>query len=175
MTVDKVINHIGTQSVAQERLKEAAEKSSLKKQDKVSQSEITSEQDRAEFSDQAKQLQETEKILQFALEKLEKYDEVRNDKLVDVQDRLDSDYYFGDDIDEQISEKIISPRELLNTVRNNMEVREYMDRFKEMDSIEEDIDQEKLIEIRNRVAQGYYDDPEVLNQTADRILELLRG
>ncbi len=175
MTVDKVSNHIGTQAAAQDRIKEAADKVKAKKSDTVASQEITSEQDRVEFSDQAKQLQETEQILRFAMEKLEKYDEVRNEKLVDVQDKLDSDFYYGDDLNEQISEKIISPRELQDTVRGNLEVREYMSKFEEMDSVEDEIDNEKLVEIRNRVAQGYYDDPEVLEKTAEKLIELLRG
>ncbi len=171
MTVDKVINHIGTQTA----LKEAAEKVKASKNEKTTQAEITSEQDRVEFSDQAKQLQETEQILRFAMEKLEKYDELRSDKLDEVREKLDSDFYYGDDLNEDISEKIISPRELMNTVRDNLEVREYMNRFEEMDAVEEEVDTEKLVEIRNRIAEGFYDDPEVLDKTAEKLIELLRG
>ncbi len=175
MTVDKVMNHIGTQAAAQDRIKEAADKAKASKNDKATRAEITSEQDRVEFSDQAKQLQETEQILRFAMEKLEKYDEVRSEKLDEVRERLESDFYFGEDMNEDISQKIISPRELMNTVRDNLEVREYMNRFEEMDAVEEEIDTEKLVEIRNRVAEGYYDDPEILDKTAEKLIELLRG
>lgn len=129
--------------------------------------------DKADISEKAKKLQETEHILRFALEKLERFDQQRTDQFEDIHDRIDSDFYTSGQIDEELSERIFSNEQLQRVVQRNLDIRQHVASLKDIDANEPPIDEDKLASIRNRVQSGFYNDPDVLEQTADRILELL--
>ena len=170
MAIDKIINSIGTNSITQNTVQNTKEKKvDDKNTEKISSD--TESSDAVNFSSKAKKLQETEQILRFALEKLEQFDEVRSEKLEDVQDKLNSDFYFTDQVSDKVSENMFSDRVIRESIEKQIKVKEYVDKLKEADA--EAIDNtERLSAIKDRAEAGFYNDEEIIEKTADKILSL---
>ena len=173
MTVDKILNDVAANVTVQDRL-EKIRKARDEKATGAANKEAARTADNADLSSRAKRLQETERILRFALERLEQFDEVRQEKLDEVNGKLQGDYYYSPDVDGEISERIFSDEELQERVRNTQQMRQFLEDVHQMDdqAAEEEIDQTRLDAIRQRVQDGFYDSEEVLGKVADRLLEL---
>ncbi len=170
MAIDKIINSIGTNSITQSKVQKTKDKKTEDKNtDKVSSgSEST---DEVNFSSKAKKLQETEQILRFALERLEQFDEVRNEKLEDVKNKVDSNYYFNDQVSDKVSENIFSDRVIRESIEKQIRVKEYVNKLKEADAEEAD-NSALLTAIKDRAESGFYNDKEIIEKTADKLLGL---
>ncbi|MDD3367240.1 MAG: hypothetical protein PHS67_08250, partial [Sphaerochaetaceae bacterium] len=96
MAIDKIHTDILSRGIIQESVKEATsgKKDNVKNSDKeVKKSTL---QDSTVFSKDAKKLQETEVILQNALQKLKEMDELNLQKLEGIQSKIDNDFYNND-------------------------------------------------------------------------------
>jgi hypothetical protein len=173
MTVDKLNLTLGTGATNLDKLSSQSVEAKVRSLKVNSEQTATGTTDSVEFSAQAKGLQETEKVLRFALEKLESFDDVRQERLSDVQDRINQDFYMDDDIDEAVSERMFSNQEIAQVARRHLEVKQQLDNLHAIDNEETPIDEDKLQSIRDRVAAGYYNDPEVIEATADKLLETI--
>jgi len=172
MTLDKIISEIGANPTVQDKIEKTSSKAD--KTSSKTKSETTSQSDNADLSSQARKLQETERILRFALERLEQFDEVRQEKLDVASERLDSDYYSSEEVDAAISDKIFSQDELQEKVRNHQQMSQFLADVQSMDEqqLTGEVDEAKLEEIRSRVKSGYYDREDVMGVVADRLMEL---
>ncbi len=170
MAIDKIINSIGTNSIAQNKVQNTKDqKIEDRNTEKVSSgSEST---DEVSFSSKAKRLQETEQILRFALERLEQFDEVRNEKLEDVKDKIDSNYYFNDQVSDKVSENMFSDRVIRESIEKQIRVKEYVDKLKQADADEAD-NSTRLSAIKDRIDSDFYNDEEIIEKTADKLLGL---
>ena len=173
MTVDKIISDAAVHQTTQEKL-DKSRKSSDERAARAQNIEAASSADNASLSTEARKLQETERILRFALERLEQFDDVRSEKLDEVREKLGSDFYFDDDISGEVSERVFSDEELQARLERNQQMRHILDDVHAMDQAqkETDIDNERLDAIRQRVQSGFYDSEEVLASIADRLIEL---
>ncbi len=172
MTLDKIISEIGANPTVQEKIEKA--KTSADKTSSKTKSETTAQSDNADLSSQARKLQETERILRFALERLEQFDEVRQEKLDVASDRLESDYYSSEEVNEAISDKIFSQEELQEKVCNHQQMSQFLTDVQSMDAQQQsgEVDEAKLDEIRSRIKSGYYENEDVMGVVADRLMEL---
>lgn len=177
MAVDTTVTQVGSNPTVQEKVREAAlEQGSSKRVDKTRLDKTEdSQQDSVVFSDKAKQLQETEQILRFALKKLEQLDEIRRDKLADVRDRVDSGYYLSDEVDDEVANRVFSREEIRQVIQREQEVERWTQSVKQLDTEDSvEVDLEKIRAIREKIAAGEYDSPEILDKTAEKILEIIR-
>jgi anti-sigma28 factor (negative regulator of flagellin synthesis) len=173
MTVDN-INKIGSHPAVTETPKETKivnkkiEKKGIDTYSKVQNNSV-------KFSPEAKKLQETEKILRFALEKLETLDEIRADKLDDVREKVDNNFYMSEDVISKVSDKIISGTELQNKIKLTTDVENYLQKIKEIDSkdMSVNLNYDKVDEIKSKIANGYYDSPEIMEKTAEKLIGLI--
>ncbi|MCD4829192.1 MAG: flagellar biosynthesis anti-sigma factor FlgM [Candidatus Cloacimonetes bacterium] len=173
MTVDKIISEIAASPAGQESI-DKTRKAREEKATRTQNHEAARSIDNAELSSKARKLQETERILRFALERLEQFDDVRHEKLEEVSGKLQSDFYFTDQFNGEVSERLFSDAELQEKVRHSQQMRQYLGDVRRIDEQmqSEEIDQEKIDAVRQRVKAGFYDSEEVLGKVADRLLEL---
>lgn len=173
MTVDKISSDIAANPALQEKI-DKVRKNRQEKATRAENLEAAQSADNASLSDEARKLQETERILRFALERLEQFDEVRQEKLEGVADRLDSDFYFSEEVNGEVSERIFSDEEVKAQVERNQQMRQFLGDVHQIDEQmqAEDVDTAKLDTIRQRIANGFYDSEEVLASVADRLMEL---
>lgn len=175
MAVDKINSSMNSHQILNDRLKEAAsgKKNSVHAMDAYRNQNVNNSEDKTIFSDDAKKLQETEVILRSALQKLNEMDEVRTEKLADIMDKINQDFYTDNpELDEELSDLIIPEDELRDIIQKRMNAEEYVDQIHQYDIGHEQIDEEKLKNIREKVAQGYYNKPEVLEKIANELVDL---
>jgi len=173
MAVDKIISEIAANATVQDRL-DTVRKVRDEKATSAQNKEAAASQDNTDLSSEARKLQETERILRFALERLEQFDEVRHEKLDEITTKLDGNFYSSEDINGEVSERIFSDEELQERVRRNQQMRGILEDVRQMDEQSQsvEVDMEKIKAIRAKVDEGFYNSEEVLGQVADRLLEL---
>ncbi len=174
MTVDKIVSQISQHSILNDKTKEVANNKKNRIEKDSNRIANDSNSDKVDFSSKAKKLQETESMLRFAMEKLESLDEVRNEKLDEVRENIEKGFYFSDQFDEIVSDKIFSNKEIANEVQKNVQKNKYLSDVKRIDKgLEEKIDLTKINDIKQKVANGFYDSQEAIEGTVDKIMEIL--
>ncbi len=174
MAVDKISNSMNSHQILNDRLKEAAsgKKSSVLAMDAYRNQNVNDSDDKTIFSDDAKKLQETEVILRSALQKLNEMDDVRTEKLADVKDKIDQNFYSdNDELDQELAGLIIPESELRDIIQKRMKADEYVDQIHDYDNTNQTINEENIKNIKEKVAQGYYSNPEVLEKIANELVD----
>ncbi|MEA1973878.1 MAG: hypothetical protein U9N34_11390 [Candidatus Cloacimonadota bacterium] len=172
MYIDKLSNLTeATNSVANDKVNQ---NSKIDKQSSKTDKEAKSEKnsDVLKFSSKAKKLQESESILRKALQKIESFEQIRNEDLSEVSKRIDSDYYNSDEFAEELSRKIFSDNDLENIVSEKKAIRNLTKKLEEANNSEE-IDEQKMKDIREKIENGFYNNPDILSNTADKIINLI--
>ncbi len=172
MVVDKVNNASIGQQVTNERLSDIAHKKgrAIKQEQDVQENQNA---ETVQISPQAKKLQETESILRFALQKLDDLDELRQEKLQDVQKKIDKNYYFTEQFNQDLAESIIPDSEIDSIILKKAQIENYTQKLNKMDQNVEKTDQDKLSEISNKISNGYYDNINVNDVVADTLTDIL--
>jgi hypothetical protein len=169
MSIDQITNDLAARQIRQEQAQKTANKKSAANS-KANSAYETKGQDQVVFSSKAKQLQETESILRFALEKLETLDEISEDRKTELSG-IDSQAQL-DNLDlKALSENIIPDQRIAENIKQNKEVLKYVHQIEKLDQVPEEDISSKIDEIQARIESGYYDKPETLNKIADRILD----
>ncbi len=177
MTVDKINPGFSTQQILNERLKEATsgKKNSILPMDNEQAKEATgTDKETIVFSDDAKKLQETEVILRNALQKLHEMDEINEDSLSGFSDKVNNRYYENnDEVSMGIADLIIPEEEMRHNIQMRFKAEEYVDDIKEFDEESNPVDFNKLNQIKNKIANGFYSQENVLSDIADNILSIM--
>ena len=171
MAIDK-INDILGRNIMQEGVNKATSGKKDNVQDSGLELRKAHLEDKTIFSQDARKLQETEVILQGALQKLREMDEINEVNLSLIRDKIDNDFYDNDEVLSKIVDDIFPERELRNTVEKRMKAEKYVEELNEYDS-ENELDLEKLGIIRERINSGYYDSSEVSERIAEDLLGIL--
>jgi len=124
------------------------------------------------FSQDARKLKETEIILQNALQKLHEMDEINEENLAGIKDKIASDFYDNEEVYEKIINDIFPEQELRTTVERRMKAERYLPEVKKYDD-ENYLDFEKLHKIKERVNNDFYFTNEVSERIADELLSIL--
>jgi len=126
------------------------------------------------FSQDARKLQETEVILQNALDKLREMDEITEKNLQGIKERIDNDYYNNNEVNRKIVNDLFPEKELRRTVERRMKADSYLPELKKLDDLE-NIDEAKLNKVRDRIDNGFYASRQVYDRVADDLLSVLEG
>ncbi len=171
MAIDKINSDILSRSIVQDRTREAT--SGKKDNVKFSDKEIKKStlQDSSVFSKDAKKLQETEVILQNALQKLKEMDEMNLEKIDGIQVKIDSGFYENDEVLNEIIEEIIPEEQLRKSVTYRMQAEKYLTEMNKFDDIKS-IDDTKIKEIRSKISSGFYNSNEVVEKIAQELLDI---
>lgn len=171
MAINKINSDILSRSIIQERVKEAT--SGKKEKVDVSKNETkkVNLQDSAVFSKDAKKLQETEVILQNALQKLHEMDEVNHQKIAGIQDKINSDFYLDEDIINDFIDDIIPEEEIRKNVSARMQAKKFLPEIKKLDN-SDTISNDRIEEIRSKISSGFYNSKEITEKIADEMLSI---
>ena len=172
MVVDKIVTN-NSQLIKDKINKTNNKKSNQTKTNKANENEKVNQKQSVELSTDAKKLQETESILRFALQRLQTFDKVRNEKLSEVKKNISKNIYDTEKIKNEVSEEIVPPEENKKIAKIKNLKDSFVSSLKNMDETEKDINLEKIEEIRQKIANGFYDDPAILNKTVDNLLSSL--
>ena len=132
----------------------------------------TSLEDKLIFSQDAQRLQETEAILQNALQRLHEMDELTENDVLGIKERIDGDFYSHKDVLERVIDDIFPEQQIRNKIEKRMKAESYVPELNRFDDIET-IDQEKLNKIRDRIDSGFYISKEVFDKIADDLVNML--
>lgn len=178
MTVDKIDNSLSSQNLLNERLKEAAsgKKTNVHNINAYSTSDVNnSSSDSMVFSDDAKKLQETEVILRNALQKLHEMDEINEDSLNDINEKLADDFYSNnDEVGNELADLLIPENEMRENIQKRMKADEFVDQISKFDEEETPIDNEKLAGIKEKISSGFYSQDHIISSIADNILTAIQ-
>jgi len=171
MPIDKV-NDILSHQTSQEKAREATSGKRDKATEAHSEAKRTSLEDKIVFSDDAKKLQETEVILQNALQQLREMDEVNRQNMAGIQQRIENNFYASEKVAERVAEGVV-PEELLRaTAEKRITAEKYVSQLSRLDE-EMAIDTAKIDRIKENIANGYYDTDDVLHTIADNLIEIM--
>ena len=170
MAIDKITDII-SRPISQERMREATSGKKEITQNESPGATRSTLEDKSIFSEDAKRLQETEVILQNALQILTEMDEINHDNLKGIQDKMNSGFYHNEEVLEKVVNDIFPEQQLRNSVEKRIRAEKYVGKLKEMDN--EDMDNEKLEAIREKIENGYYDSKEVIDNLADSLAQLV--
>jgi hypothetical protein len=126
------------------------------------------------FSQDARRLQETEVILQNALHRLHEMDEIRESELLGIKERIDSEFYYSDEVFEKVIDDIFPEQELKKIVEKRIKAESYLTEVKRLDE-ENELDLAKLLKIKERINSGYYSSDEVLNRVVEDLANVLEA
>jgi len=175
MGVDKINSSYSTQQILNEKLKESRNEpeSKVRKDNQLTHSERLKDSELL-LSDDARKLQETEAILRNALHKLEDFDEIREEEFKEIKDKISQGFYQTEQLDEEISRRLFSDDELINMAKQKIESNYYLNRLKEIDKYSQnDVNSEKVAEIKQKIADGFYDRPETLRNVAEELIKTI--
>jgi len=171
MGIDK-INDIQGHQISQEKAREATSGKKNKTSQTPPEVKHTSLEDSLIFSDDAKRLQETEVILQNALQKLKEMDEINDQNLLGIQEKIENNFYLHEGVLEEVIDSVIPDEHLRATLQKRITAERYVPRLQEMDN-DPEIDPVKINAIKDKVASGFYNSSEVLSSIADNLVELI--
>jgi hypothetical protein len=170
MAINK-ISDILSRPASQDTVKEATsgkkEKTTASEQSEVKKTTL---EDKVIFSDDAKKLQETEVILQTALQKLREMDEVNQKNLEGITRRINSNFYDKDTVVNGLVDEIFPEEQLRDAVEKRIRAEKYVS---ELNRLEEELSEERLAEIRQRIESGYYNSPEVIDAIAETLVSVV--
>ena len=172
MAVNKINDDILSREIIQGRIPPATSGKKEETQEAAEAHKKTDLHDVAIFSDDARRLQETEVILQNALQKLNEMDEIQHANLAEFKEKIDHGFYNQDDILEKVVDEMFSEDELRSIINKRMTDEQYVAELKKMDA-EYAQDEAKLEKIRDRIQSGYYNSPEVAEKIADELIDLI--
>jgi len=172
MPIDKV-NDILSHQTSQEKAREATSG----KRDKVTEQQRSdakhvSLEDKIIFSEDAKKLQETEMILQNALQQLREMDEVNQQNMAGIQQRIENNFYSSGQVALQVAEGVVPEEHLRATAEKKIVAEKYVAQLSRLDGGMV-IDPAKIDRIKANIANGYYDADEVLHTIADNLIEIM--
>ena len=170
MAIDKITD-ILSRPISQEKVREATSGKKEKTQDSSSEVVRTTLEDKSIFSEDAKRLQETEVILQNALQILQEMDEVNHENLIGVKERLNTDFYNDEKVLEKVVDDIFPEQQLRNSVEKRTRAEKYVAKLNEMDDGE--VNSAKLDEIKDKISNGYYDTTDVIDSLAETLSQLV--
>ena len=136
MTIEKINSNSVSQQIQSEKLTETAVAAAKKKKaaEAYKNEVVAPNTDSVEISDKAKQYQETEAILRSALQKLHELDDIRNEKLSDVDTKVDSDYYNSDEFNSLLADQVLQDSSISDDAAKTLMVEKYVEKLKSMDS-----------------------------------------
>ena len=170
MAIDK-ISDILSRPISQEKVREATSGKKEKLQNISNEAAHSTLESKAVFSEDAKKLQETEVILQNALLKLQEMDEVNHENLIGIQEKIDSDFYHDEQVLEKIIYDIFPEQQLRNSVEKRIKAEKYVTALNELDT--QELDTDRIEQIKEKIASGYYDSDEVIDSIADSLSQLV--
>lgn len=175
MTVDKINTHITNHQILNDRLKEAAsgKKNQVQNLGTVDAKDANKSSESIVFSDDAKKLQETEVILRNALQKLHEMDEIHQDSFGDIK----TNAFQEDDLQEDhldLSELIFPEEEMRSNIQKRMKADEFVEKINEFDKVKQDIDYNKIDSVKQKIATGFYNQPDVADFIAEQMTALIR-
>jgi len=174
MTINKIDPNLNPQKIMNDRTREATsgKKTNIHHLDKIKAREASrTNNDNMDFSDDAKKLQETEVILRNALQKLHEMDEVNSESLSSFRDKLNSDFYSdNEEVDIGIADLIIPEEQMRRNISLRFKAEEYVDDIKEYDFEEPEIDSTKIEQIKAKIANGFYNQENIIANIAENIL-----
>ncbi|MCK9328993.1 MAG: hypothetical protein M0Q94_03860 [Candidatus Cloacimonetes bacterium] len=171
MAIDKIHTDILSRGIIQESVKEATsgKKDNVKNSDKeVKKSTL---QDSTVFSKDAKKLQETEVILQNALQKLKEMDELNLQKLEGIQSKIDNDFYNNDAVLDEIIDEIFPEEQIKKSVSRRIQAEKYLSELNKLDQ-NDTLDDTKIQDIKEKINKGYYNSKEITEKIADELLNI---
>jgi len=171
MAIDKVSNDILNRPVGNESVNKAT--SGKKETVKGSENELrkTGLEDKVVFSQDARKLQETEVILQSALQKLHEMDELIENDLSGIKNKIDDGFYSRNDVLGKVIDDVFPEQQLRNTVERRMKAETYLPELNRLDEMDT-IDEKRLSEIAKRIDSGFYSSREVLGRVADELVNM---
>jgi len=174
MYIDKLDNMTGAHSsVNNDRIKNKEKIDSKKSSISDKNPKVESKNsEMLQFSSEAKQLQESESILRKALLKIETFEKERDSNISEIKRKIDSDFYDSDEFVENLSKKIFSDKDIQDFISEKKALNRISQKIKNRENSEE-LDTEKLDKISKKIDSDFYNDPEVISGTADKILDLL--
>ncbi|HOE90976.1 MAG TPA: flagellar biosynthesis anti-sigma factor FlgM [Candidatus Cloacimonadota bacterium] len=177
MTINKIYSSNDPQKIINERMQEATsgKKNSIHQLDKT-QARDASQAAKGEIvvSEDAKKLQETEVILRNALQKLHEMDEINEESLGVFTNKVKNEFYDdNDDVTIGVADLILPEEQMRRNISIRFKAEEYVDDVKEFDREESDIDYEKIEQVKARIANGYYNQENVVAEIADNLLEIM--
>ena len=172
MAINKIDNHIPSHNVSQDKVKEATSVKKEKLQNLTSEVRKTSLTDTTIFSDDAKRLQETEVILQNAIQRLKEMDEINLQNIIGIEEKIENNFYDNDKITQKIVEDIMPEAQLRETIEMRIKAEKYVSELQKIDA-DTTIDDTKLDKIRERIDSGFYNEQKVIDSITDNILEMM--
>jgi len=172
MAVNRINDDILSRKTNNERVHQATSGKKEKLGELIPEKNKASLTEVIEFSEDAKKLQETEVILQNALQKLNEMDDIQHSNLAEFSEKIAQDFYDLDDVHETIVDELFSEDELRDVIAKRMVAEKYVGELKKLDA-EDAINEAKLEQIRERIAQGYYNSAEVAGKVADELIDIL--
>jgi hypothetical protein len=171
MAIDKV-NDILNRPVSPESVKSAT--SGKKEQVQLNEIEPeikkTSLEDTQIFTEDAIRLQETEAILQNALQKLMEMDEINHKNLNSIDEKSKNNFYDSEEVLNQIVNEIAPDAHFQTVADKRIKAQVFVKKLNEMDK-EDIIDEEKLQIIREKINSGFYNNNEVIQSIANNLIE----
>jgi len=169
MAINKINNDILSQNITQDSVNRATSGKKEKLQNSAVEKQKMSLDDITEFSQDAKRLQETEVILQNALDKLREMDEITDSNLSGIREKIKNRFYENDTVAGKIVDDLFPEQEMRNRVEKRMKAENYLSDLKKMDDVET-IDEKKINLIRDRIDNGFYSSRKVYDAVAEDLL-----
>jgi hypothetical protein len=129
-------------------------------------------EDNVLFSEDAKKLQETEVILQNALQKLHEMDEINHKNLASIKEKISSSFYDSEQVLTDVADEVFTEDELKAVIKKRMMAEKYVEELHELDS-DSEIDFAKLNIVKERINSGFYNSKEVIDKVAEELLDVL--
>lgn len=165
MGINKISNSTGLAKAM------ALNSNQVKKEQRTDESEKSSgnESTRVEISSKARELNANSTILEKALSSLGQLEAVRQDRLAEVQQKIEDDFYDSDEFNQSLSEALATDKDLESVIRQDRTVGGYVSTLNGM----EPQDGADVEAVKAKVTCGYYNSDEVTTKTADALIDLL--
>jgi hypothetical protein len=144
-----------------------------KKNDSVK-SEKTQNNNNVSLTNKARLLQKTESILRNALDSLHDFDNLRNDKLADVKSHIEDNFINSEFVRNKTADRILDENpDFINQIRESEAFKKNMVTLKYGFSDNEVSNNDKIVQIKERLKNNFYSNESVKKETIEKLLDNL--
>ncbi|MCL1826844.1 MAG: hypothetical protein FWG20_02280 [Candidatus Cloacimonetes bacterium] len=172
MAINRIIDDIQSQKITQDGVNKATSGKKEKVGNNTDQRKTDSLEDKSVLSEDALKLQATEVILQTALQKLHEMDQINDTNFADIKEKIQDDFYSSDQVLEQVVNDIFTDEEIHSLVEKRQIAQKYITELHKLDEADT-LGEEKVALVKERLASGYYDSDEIIDQVAGELVDLL--
>ena len=126
------------------------------------------------LTNKARLLQKTESILRNALDALHDFDNLRNDKLVDVKSHIEDNFINSEFVKNKTADNILNENpDFMNQIRFSESFKKNLETLKYGFSDNEMSNDEKITSIKEKLKNNFYANDSVKEETVNKLIDNL--